>query len=207
MSERPESRGGSGASAPPPLASLESPAGPPRPTAVWHVMTALWALAALLLAVFGHRFATAAVVLPIGGLLALIWCFQAARVLLHRETRSRLTPRAMIGWAAYPATAILLSSLVLSHWVDVLRVRVSEAALLRLVEDVEAGRADFDTPVRAGLFRIEDARIEDGCVLLEVNESWVYLSDGLAFARRGAPPSLALSRHITGPWWEFYYLD
>lgn len=206
MSEGRAPRGEPDASPPPPRAMRDSPTGPPRPTAVWHVMTAIWALAAALLAVFGHRVAAAAVLFPLGGVLGLIWCFQAARVLLCREARGRLTPGAMIGWAVYPVTAILLSSLVLSSWIDVLRIRVSEAALLRLVEDVEAGRA-IDRPVRAGLFRIERARIEDGCVLLENNESWVYLSDGLAFVRRGAPPPLALARHIWGPWWEFRYLD
>lgn len=141
-----------------------------------------------------------------GMVLGIAWCCLAFGRLLLRGGLLKLDRRGVAAWAFCPATGLMLGTVIwCSHWPLALRVRVSEQALLRLVEEVEAGRTRFDPPARAGLFVIDGAYIEGGYVFLETNEGWPLASEGIAYLREGAQP---WSRpNLTGRWWDFHFPD
>lgn len=126
----------------------------------------------------------------------------------------RLDLRSAAAWAWCPATGLLVVAFLASPWPLRLRVEVSEAALMRAVEQVEAGHAPLALPVRTGLFEIDGVMVRPGAVLLVVNEGCPLESQGLAYVRddaiwRGAeriqrPP---FTGRISGRWWWFRYPD
>jgi hypothetical protein len=86
------------------------------------------------------------------------------------------------------------------------RVKLSEPALLRLVEDIERGRAVQGSPGRAGLIFVDHATAEEDCVVL-TTESGYLTECGLVFSRTGTipkPPARHL-RHLYGRWYTFAY--
>lgn len=186
-----------------------------RDPAPSHLLTALWALAVVLLGAFGQDFLLVTVGGFFGAILGLAWLVQVARVLLDREARGRLTGGAILAWMVFPATVFVVAALLLSSWPLVLRVKASESALLRLVAEVEAGRTSFAPPVRAGLFLIDGGRIEGGSVLLEWTEGWPMASEGLAYFTagnlsrpfEGSFPGPVGLKHVVGRWWTFYFPD
>jgi hypothetical protein len=144
------------------------------------------------------------VVLAFGGFLGVVWTVQLLRVLLSREARGRLTRRASLHWGVCPATGLLFGALSLTPWPYALSVKLGEPALLRIVEDLEQGRANARDPGRAGLIFVDDAQVREDCVLLYTG--WGYLTlHGLAYSRDGAPPEppFARVRHLYGRWYTF----
>jgi hypothetical protein len=183
-----------------------APLGSPRPTVLWHIFTAAWALmAAPMSASLSPPFMLMLVAAFFGGALGLIWSVQLLRVLLDREARSRLTRRASVAWAAYPTIGLLLVALFLSQWPFALRVKLSEPALLRLAGEVEDGRTRVGVPCRAGLVSVDSADVRENCVLLFTGA--VFLTEcGLAYSRDGKPPALGhpwVFRHLFGRWYTF----
>ncbi len=186
--------------------------GPPRPTVVWHVLTALWAIpAALMSASVSPHFGLVVAVVFSGGLLGLIWCIQLARVLLDPEARRRLAWRAIGAWAFCPATGLLLTALYFTQWPLVLRVKLSEPALLRLVTDIEADRVQVDRPIRAGLMSMHRAAVEEHYVLLYTDHGFIFTEYGLAYSRDGNRPTSSYwgltFRHLFGRWYIFEERD
>lgn len=176
---------------------------PSRPNAHFHALTAAWALLALIMCASLGRFMITGVVVLFGAVLTASWCHELVRALFDREARGRLTRGALGAWAIFPLTVLLFAALSFSPWPYVMRVKLSEHALLRLVEDVEASRA---SPGRAGLIFVDDARAVKGCVVL-TTESGYLTEYGLVFSQAGTmpkPPALHL-RHLYGPWYVFHH--
>ncbi len=168
-------------------------------TAAWAIM-ALWMSASL-----SPDLMLGLAVLGIGGLLGLIWTFQVLRVVLDREARGRLTPRAIVAWAICPATGLLLVALVGTQWPVALRVKLSEPALLRLVEDVEARRATVPGTFGVGRVSVEEATVAGNCVILYTGSGF-FIDYGLAFSRDGNPPApeyMRSFRHLFGRWYTY----
>ncbi len=84
-------------------------------------------------------------------------------------------------------------------------MKLSEAALLHLVEEVEHGRANALCPCRAGLIFVDGAQVREDCILLYTGSGFLTLH-GLACSRDGAPPKprLGNARHLYGRWYTFY---
>jgi len=180
---------------------------PPRPTALWHWMTAIWALMALAMgASLPPDLGLVLAVLAFGALLGLIWTVQMLRVLHDREARNRLTLRAAAAWAVCPATGLLLTALVWTGWPIVLRVKLSEPALVRLAEEVKGGRSAVAGRFGTGLVPVYEAHVEGNCVVLSTGVA--FLDDyGLAYSRDGRHPAPGDARyrfhHLFGPWYTF----
>ena len=192
-----------GVAAVPPGVSVAPLPGPGRAV---QILTVLWAIAAVLMAAFGHTFLLGAPLVLCGLLLGVAWCDLAFRRLILQKGFATLDRRGFVAWAFCPWTGLLLSAVCFTQWGLVLRVKLSEPALLRLVEEVEAGKAHFDPPVRAGLFKIDGGRVEGGCVLLETNEGWPLASEGIVYVREGTTQA-RFSDHLVGRWWAFHFPD
>lgn len=191
-------------------AAAHAAMGPRRPTVAFHVLTAIWAVLA---AVMSASIAGAGLMLPLavvlfGGTLGIAWCFALARAVLDREARGRLTRRAMGAWAVCPLTGLLFVALSFTQWPYELRVRISEPALLRLVEDLDSGRVDASDPGRAGLIFVDYATAEEDCVVFTTES--VFLTEyGLVYSRDGRIPNpqhLPLW-HLYGRWYTFIRWD
>jgi hypothetical protein len=182
--------------------------GPPRPAALWHILTGIWALLALpVCASLAPDLLLGMLAFFVGGLLGLAWVIQVLRVISDRDARRRMTGRAALGWAAYPATALLLYVLLTTGVLVHLRVRLSEPALQRLAEEVAAGAKVDDRWV--GLMWIEGAWVSGNAVLLSVGASFMETT-GLAYSLDGlpaAPEGHPLTHHLHGRWYTFYYWD
>ncbi len=189
-------------------ASVHAAMGPPRPTALWHVLTGLWAALAAVMSASLAGFTLPLVVLAFGGMLGLVWCFYVVRVLPDREARGRLTWKAAAAWAVCPLTGLLFAALSFTSWPYELRVRISEPALLRLVEDLDRGRVDPCDPGRAGLIFVDYATAEEDCVVF-TTESAFLTEYGLVYSRDGRIPNpqhLPLW-HLYGRWYTFIRWD
>ena len=174
---------------------------PPGPGRALLVQTVLWGIATILVVAFGHTFLLGIPLLLWGFILGIAWlCLAVSRLILGRGL---LDWRGLVAWAA---TGLLLGAACFTQWPLALRVKLSEPALLRLVEEVDAGRATFHRPVRAGLFAIDGGRVEGGCVLLETNEGWPLASEGIAYVREGTTQA-RFSDHLVGRWWAFHFPD
>lgn len=178
----------------------------PGPGRAVQGLTTLWAVGAVLIALFGHTCLLGPPLILCGLLLGIGWCCLAVGRLIVREGILRLGWRGVLVWALCPATGLLLGAVCFSQWPLALRVKLSEPALLRLVEEVKAGRASFDRPVRARLFKIDGGRVDGGCILLETNEGWPLASEGIAYVPKGTPRVL-FSDHLVGRWWAFAFPD
>lgn len=180
--------------------------GPPRPSARLRALTGVWAVLAAVMSASLGRLMLPFLVLLIGVTLGVAWCSQLTRVLLDREARGRLTWRAMASWMVCPLTGLLFAALSFTSWPYMLRVKISEPALLRLVADLERGRADLRDPGRAGLIFVDHASVREDCVLLET-ETGFLTWHGLVYSRSGArprPPPRTHVRHLYGRWYTFY---
>ncbi|MFI5404016.1 MAG: hypothetical protein ACHQ1G_13840, partial [Planctomycetota bacterium] len=69
-------------------------------------------------------------------------------------------------------------------------MKLSEPALLRLVEEVEAGRVD-GKPGRAGLIGVRSTSAREDCVLLYTEHGFIFTEYGLARSRDGNRPKPA----------------
>ena len=186
----------------------------PRPRRSIQIATLCWAVVVILAAAFGHTaMGEGAPLFLFGLLLGLGWCGN----LIVEWGLVRLDWRSAVAWSVCPATLLLLGFFIyFSPWPLVLRVKLSESALLRVVEEVRAGRTRFDPPVRAVLFSIDSARIRNGTVLLDTNESWPLESAGIAyvgddprwldFGEDGSPPP-PFCGSLFGRWSWFRYPD
>jgi hypothetical protein len=180
-------------------AAAHAAMGPPRPTATFHALTAVWVVpAAIMSASIAGDLMLSLVVVLLGGTLGIAWCVALARVLLRREARNRLAWNAMAHWAVCPLTGLLFAVLSFTQWPYELRVRISEPALLRLVEDLDRGRADPGDPGRAGLIFVDYAKAEEDGVVF-TTESVFPTEYGLVYSRDGRTPN---PRHL--PLWHLY---
>ena len=190
----------------------------PRPDREAQILTLLWAAAALLATAFGLTSGFGGILLFLFGvLLALAWCVVAFGRLVVEWGLPRLDWRSTLSWTFCPATVLLLGIFIYySPWPLVLRVKLSEPALLRIVEEVRAGRTHFDPPARAGLFSIDCGSVRNGTVLLDTNEGWLLDTEGIAyvgddprwleFGEDGSPPPPFRGR-LAGRWCWFRYPD
>jgi hypothetical protein len=179
---------------------------PPRPSVGFHVSTGVWAvLATLMLASLG-RFLLSGIVVLFGVMLGVAWFFAFARVLVDREARGRLTWKEAGHWAVCPATGLFFVALSFTTWPYMLRVTLSEPALLRLVEDLDQGRANPFDPGRAGLIFVDHAEALEDCVVL-TTETGFLTEYGLVYSRDDSPPDASPRWiwHLYGRWYAFAY--
>jgi hypothetical protein len=185
------------------------PTGPPQPTALWHVLTGIWAcLAAVMSTQLAPDLLLGTAVLAFGGMLGLIWSVMAARVLLNRDARRRLTGRAIASWAVCPATGLMFAALCASGLPAACRVKLSEPALDRLAAGLEALRTRVDRTTRAGLMFVDEAVVEERCILLRTDSGGFFTQYGLARSRDGSWPAsdhygMTTFRHLFGRWYTF----
>ena len=186
----------------------------PQPTPLWHIFTVGWLVPALLMtARVDPGFGLLGIVALYGALLGLIWLVCGALVLLSREARARLTRRAVAAWLAFPAMVLLVALLLHTRWPLMLRVRLSEPALLELVQEARADRRPHEDPRRAGLMFVDHVYAEEDCVFLHTNHGFIFREHGLAYSPDGSEPRGRYMgyrtefHHLTGHWWTFEASD
>lgn len=153
--------------------------------------------------------------------LGVVWCiFLAMRYVAWSKARApRRTWRGVLLWGVCPATGLLLTVLYVTQVPLVLRVKLSETAMLELVEGAEtAARAEEGSPqvawpVRAGAMWVQYADVQERCVFLLTNHGFIFHMYGLVYVKGGGRPEGNYMgfrtgyRHLVGDWWTFVASD
>lgn len=183
---------------------------PDRPCKELQVLTILWAplAGAMSLRVYPGLLLFAVVFL-FGLVLGLFWCALAwQRFVVHRHVTTRLDRRGRLAWAFCPATGLLLAVLVVTQIPLAVRVKVSESALLRLVEESKV-RCYFPDGRRAGAMFVNAVEPHRYCCFLVTDVGGLFNSYGLVYSRDGARPDARYGgcftdvKHLVGRWWWF----
>jgi hypothetical protein len=129
------------------------------------------------------------------------WTFCLAKGLVRLRSRFELAQ-----WAFVPLAGLLGVILLMVDFDLDLRLRLSEAALLRSIAERSPIReVDIrDNPRRVGLFWFESIDGRDGCILMRSNDA--FEEGGLIYCMNGRPPQWSPEysfRHVRGPWWLY----
>ena len=139
-----------------------------------------------------------------GGVLGVTWCVLLVSCLIRRTAGPAGSGR-VLAWGLCPAVGLLLTVMFVSRIPLVLRVAVSEGALLDLVEKEEPGRA--------GAMFVQTVVVQGRCVFLLTNHAPIFKMYGLVYVEDAGRPEGEYLRyattyeHLVGRWWTFEARD
>lgn len=139
-----------------------------------------------------------------GMMLAIAWAFWTFGL---TNGLVRLRSRVEVAqWAFVPLVGLLGVVLLMTDLDLDLRLRLSEAALLRCIaERSPKNEVQYrDNACRVGLFRFESIDDRDRCILMKSSDA--FLEGGLIYSTIGRPPEWSPEysfRHVRGPWWLY----
>ena len=130
-----------------------------------------------------------------------LWCFRGMIALGHGIDPPR-TRREKLAWAALPATFLVAYAIASSTLPLRLRFLASEGALEEIALDSTEGHVG-----RAGLFRVEVRDFDGLRHLVTCDAGFVFDQAGFVYAPDAVPETTwpIDYRHLTGPWWTFYW--